>query len=533
MLEILRIKNLALIEDMELEFHPGLNVLTGESGAGKSFILKALDFIMGERIRSSMVRPGSEKALVEAMFTVDGRELILRRELVAETGRSRFFLNDALSSQDKVQSLRNKLLIHTSQHGQQKLLKPGFHGLILDSFLPDTALLIRRNQSLGELQKISSERDALEARLSTLSEKREYLEFQRSQIEKVKPRKGEEEELVSKREQIKTRAQLSHSVQKAMDILHGPETNLLDSFFELKKILTFLAENDPAFLGHSGELENVQALLEDLDRTLRIADTRADTMELESLESRLWELAQLRRKLNRTLEQILLLEEEIHENISFLDQGKLSLMQLKKREEKLGHELAGIIHDLDAMRKECAQELKARLENELRFLGFSEHIRIDFEFSPDEIYPGIFENKLRLLWVPNPGQPAQPLDKIASGGELSRFLLAMVGLKSEQNLPTLLFDEVDAGIGGTILNQVGLRIKDLARDRQVILITHWAQLACLAQKHFLVKKNILEGETYSLCQGLDNQEAKLELTRMVGGARGFELVAELKDEAGN
>jgi DNA repair protein RecN (Recombination protein N) len=533
MLEVLRIKNLALIEDMELEFHPGLNVLTGESGAGKSFILKALDFIMGEKIQASMIRPGTEKAMVEAMFALDGQEIILRRELSGETGRSRFFLNDSLSSQDRVQSMRDKLLIHTSQHGRQKLLKPGFHGLILDSFLPDKTLLTERNQLLAELQKISSEKKALESRLSDLSEKREYLEFQSSQIEKVKPVKGEEEELIAKRERIRNRAQLAQSVQKALNILHNPEIRLLESFFELKKTITILAEHDPAFSTLSGELENIQALFEDMDQTLRATNTQADTAELESVESRLWELAQLRRKLNRTLEQILLLEQEINENISFLDQGKLSLMQLKKKEQAIGSELSGVISRLDATRKKSALELKIRLEEELRFLGFSRHIRIDFLFSPEEIYPGISEDKLRLLWVPNPGQPPQPLDRIASGGELARFLLAMVGLKSEQNLPTLLFDEVDAGIGGTILNQVGRRIRDLATDRQVILITHWAQLACLAQKHFLVQKNVAEGETYTSCQGLNKQESKQEMARMVGGDEGLKLAAGLQNDTSN
>ncbi|MFP4236345.1 MAG: AAA family ATPase, partial [Desulfonatronovibrio sp.] len=324
MLEILRIKNLALIEDMELEFHPGLNVLTGESGAGKSFILRALDFILGDRIQTSMIRPGADKALVEALFVLDGRELILKREIATATGRSRFFLNDSLSSQDKVQDLRDKLLIHTSQHGQQKLLRPGFHGLILDSFLPDQTPVAGRNQILGQLQSVLKEKEDLEARLSGLSDKREYLEFQRSQIEKVNPKKGEEEELAVKRELIRNRAELARSVQKAMDILHSPETSLLDNFFELKKTMTSLAENDPGFVSQVQELENAQAVLEDIDRTLRSTSTRADTMELESVESRLWELAQLRRKLNRSLEEILCLEQEIDENISFLDQGKLS-----------------------------------------------------------------------------------------------------------------------------------------------------------------------------------------------------------------
>lgn len=533
MLELLRIKNLALIDDMELEFHPGLNVLTGESGAGKSFILRALDFIMGEKIKASLVRPGRDKALVEAIFILDDQELFLRRELIAESGRSRFYLNDSLSSQDKVQALRDKLLIHTSQHGQQKLLKPGFHGLILDSFLPDKGFIDQRNRILGELNTILAEKKSTKEKLSALSEKREYLEFQRAQIDKVNPKPGEEEELLEKRDEIKTRAQLAESVQKSLDILHSPEINLMDSFYEFKRNLHFLGESDPSLAHLTQDVENFQAWLEETDRTLRSVGTGADTHELESIESRLWQLAQLRRKLNRSLEDILLFQQEIDDTISFMDQGELTLKQLSKQEEILKKQLLQAVEKLDAMRHEQASTLKVKLENELRFLGFSEHISIEFDFSPDEIYPGIMENKLRLLWVPNPGQPPQPLDKIASGGELSRFLLALVGLKSEQSLPTLLFDEVDAGIGGTILNQVGQRIQDLAKDRQIILITHWAQLACLAQKHFLVQKNVIDQETYTLCSSLSKQQSRNELARMVGGDKGLELAVGLKNESQN
>ncbi len=366
MLELLNIKNLALIEDMRLEFHPGLNVLTGESGAGKSFILRALNFIMGERIQSSMVRPGAEKAIVEAMFELDGQELILRRELVAATGRSRYFLNDSLSSQDKIQSMRDRLLIHTSQHAQQKLLKPAFHREILDSFLPERSLVNQRNLILGKLQKLSSEKNALESELSSLREKRDYLEFQSAQIEKVKPRKGEEEELTIRREKIKSRAELAEWRQKALDILHRPDTSLRDSFFELKKAVTHLAEHYSDFSAQAGELENVRILLEDIDRSLRTAETSSDTMELESIESRLWELAQLRRKLNRSLESILLLEQEIKENISFLDQGELSLKHLSRKELELGQQLSETISRLDSLRQSSAQELKSRLENAVR-----------------------------------------------------------------------------------------------------------------------------------------------------------------------
>ncbi|WP_045210668.1 DNA repair protein RecN [Desulfonatronovibrio magnus] len=528
MLELLRIKNLALIDDMELEFHPGLNVLTGESGAGKSFILRALDFIMGEKIKSSLIRPEAEKAVVEAMFVLEEQELILRRELMAESGRSRFFLNDKLSSQEKVQGLREKLLIHTSQHGQQKLLKPGYHGQILDTFLPSSAPLKRRDELLQELNRLAAEKKSLQDRLDKVSEKREYLDFQSEQIEKVAPEQGEEDSLLQKRHDIRVKAQLAETVQKALDTLHSPEYNLKDTFFQLKKSLHIIAEHNSEFASYAQEAENFQAWLDDVDSGLRSTSAHADTAELEAVEARLWKLSQLKRKLNRSLEEILSFQQEIDETISFLDEGGLKLKQLQKQEKKLKDELLKVVDELDALRQDHARQLQVKLEKELSNLGFSQHVSIKFEFSPEEIYPDILENRLRLLWVPNPGQPPQPLDMIASGGELSRFLLALVGLRSEQNLPTLLFDEVDAGIGGTILNQVGKRIQDLAKDRQIILITHWAQLACLAQRHFVVLKSVVDEQTFTLCHSLSPQESRQELARMVGGDKGLELAAELQ-----
>ena len=189
MLEYLRIRGLALIDDMELEFGPGMNALTGETGAGKSFILKAINFVLGDKLATDMVRPGRDKAQVEALFTrrnAEGgeEEVVLRRELSAASGRSHFFLNGSLTSQDTVRALRPDLLFHVSQHGQQKLLQPAYQAALIDSFLPDPALVARKDALIRELKGVAEQRRALLDRMEMLSEKRELLEMQQKEIEK-------------------------------------------------------------------------------------------------------------------------------------------------------------------------------------------------------------------------------------------------------------------------------------------------------------------------------------------------------------
>lgn len=195
MLEYLRIRNLALIEDMELDFSPGMNVLTGETGAGKSFILKALGFLLGDRLSAEMVRPGAQRAQVEALFTLGDQDLVLRRELLAESGRSRLYINDALSSQESLRDLRARLVTHTSQHGQQQLLQPAFQAKLMESAFPRPELLEERDALLGQLQEVSARRKALSAKQASLADRRDLLEMQQQEIDKVSPEEGEEEHL--------------------------------------------------------------------------------------------------------------------------------------------------------------------------------------------------------------------------------------------------------------------------------------------------------------------------------------------------
>lgn len=518
MLETLRIRNLALIDDVELEFCQGLNVLTGESGAGKSFILRALDFILGERIAADLVRPGREKAQVEAVFRLDGEELFLRRELSAKSGRSRLFINDDLGSQERLAELRPRLLTHTSQHGQQRLLSPEHHVEILDAFLAGQTILSAQREARDALQDILTRKAEVRRRMAGLQERREFLEFQLAEIRKVDPHPGEEEELLRQRDAARQAGKTRELAEEAMGLLLG-ENGLQDVLTALERALAGLGGADEGFAEHAGETGRFRDGLSDMVRDLRALGSRqGEDFDVEKVEKRLWELQQLQRKLKRSLDSIVALGAEIEENLSFLDESGLALKRLEKDEALAAGHLSRTTSALNAARQDAAGELTRDLRNELVNLGFSEHLRVLVDFRAQTIHEGIDELRPRFLWVPNPGLDAQPLDRIASGGELSRFLLAVVSLRTREQLPALLFDEVDSGIGGQTLIKVAERIRLLSERQQVILITHWPQLARLADEHFSIRKEVHDGVTYTLCASLSPAERQTELARMAGEA---------------
>ncbi len=517
MLELLRIRDLALIEDAEIEFSSGMNVLTGETGAGKSFILRAIDFLTGQKMRPDMVRPGKEQAFVEALFIGhNGEETIVRRVLSADTGRSRIYVNDKLSSQNTIRELGASMILHTSQHAQQKLLQPAYQCVILDSFLKDQTLPAVKDSILAELRGLLSHKEELKKRSASLLEKKDFLEYQSTEIEKVAPYPGEEDELLEKKNQLRAQEDAGQCIQNAMDIMRGAAdlsggVSALGS--EMERICGLFPEYDE----DREAVVEFKHFLDDLAGKLRAQPLDFDSEEsIDDIESRLYELSKLKRKLGRTLDQIVDLQKEIQENLDFLDSCALELAQIEKKEKELAEQLTKILEKLTAARKVAAKKLTDRVVAELKGLGFSEHVQVQFEFKPHELYPGLSEMRGRLMWIPNPGQAAQPLDKIASGGELSRFLLAITGLQGESERPTLIFDEVDSGIGGHTLNRVGEKMQELAARQQLIVITHWPQLAALAERHFLIHKGVVDKETFTTCRQLGTKEVKAELERMAG-----------------
>lgn len=526
MLEYLRIRNLALIEDAELDFAPGMNVLTGETGAGKSFILKALGFLLGDRLGADMVRQGAEKAQVEAQFQMDGREIVIRRSLLAESGRSRLYVDDALRSQECVRSLREQLLAHASQHGQQQLLQPAFQAQLMESTLKDPDLLRRRDELLEQLRSVEARRKELRAREAHLLERRDILEMQQQEIDRVAPEAGEEERLEEQRAIVRAAEQTREQYELALGLLHGEEEpGLLDMLGRLERCLHQMARTDDSVSEDADAVTALRQQLSHLSGRLRRPPLPEDMPDVEQMEERLYALAQLKRKLHRSLDEILELREEIRENISFLDACALDITLLDKEEKQLAAQLQEVLSALLPQRREAAADFARQLEEELRQLGFSEQVRVIPDFMPQEVWPGLMDEKVRILWAPNPGQAPQPLDRIASGGELSRFLLALMSVRPKAESATYIFDEVDAGVGGLTLNKLAEKLENLAKQRQMLVITHWPQLAARAQKHFQISKTIRDNATFTTCVPLDARQRHAELVRMAGGGQQGEALA--------
>jgi DNA repair protein RecN (Recombination protein N) len=540
MIEVLRIKNLALIDDLELEFGPGLNVLTGETGAGKSFIISAVNFLTGEKMHPDLVRSGCEKAVVEALFVIDGEDVILRRELAAETGRSRIYVGDGLASRETLAGLRPKLLLHASQHGQQRLLQPGFQAALLDGFLADPEPLAARNRLAKELAAIGARLRELDAKAAALEEKRQYLEYQHAEIQKVAPLPGEEDELIARRAALAESRKAAEALSRAQDAIER-EPKVLDVLADLHRELLHAGAIFAEFTDDAEAVATFRHQVKDMAARLRKAPAAAVSAgDAEAVEKRLFELATLRRKLKKTLAEIVDMDAEIKANLDFLDACALDRKQLARQEAALTAELAQALDVLGAARRQAAEALSAALEDILRGLGFSKDVRVLFEFSPAEVYAPVAaeaaplcEDRARILWRPNPGQPPQPLDKIASGGELSRFLLALMSLSAEPGGPTLIFDEIDAGIGGLTLGSVGAHVKKLSATSQILLITHWPQLASLADRHFQVIKTVEDGQTSTRCRRLAGDDVAQELSRMAGGGQaGSEMARRLLEAGG-
>ncbi|GHU92015.1 DNA repair protein RecN [Deltaproteobacteria bacterium] len=527
MLEYLRIRNLALIENMELEFSAGMNVLTGETGAGKSFILKALGFLLGDRLSCDMVRPGALRAQVEALFTLENNDIVIRRELSAETGRSRLYVNDALKSQETLRKLRDRLVSHTSQHTQQQLLKPSFQAKLIDSALPDPQLLHKRDALYRSLADIAAQRKALLEKQAEMTARRDLLEMQQQEIDKVSPKENEEERLEALRAQMRSSAHLCENYEKAFALLHGEDgTGLLDLLDKFEKLLAKIGEFDTTLTPEADAVSALRVQLAHLGCRLRPPPPQVAETNMHRVEERLFALAQLRRKLRKTLPEILALRKDITEALSFLDVCALDISRLLREEKALTTKLKDVVDVVIPLRRSTAKLFAGRLEAELRELGFSHHVMVIPDFLPQEIWSGVNDESVRFLWAPNPGQPPQPLDRIASGGELSRFLLALVRVRQGTESATYIFDEVDAGVGGLILNNIAEKLNAIAEKHQMILITHWPQLASRAKKHFQVNKEVRGTATFTLCTQLNGEERLAELSRMAGGGQHGAVLAQ-------
>ena len=540
MLQELRVQNLALIDTLHLDLSvqpTGLIVLTGETGAGKSIILQAINLLTGGRGTASWVRGDSDQADIEAVFTVrpdhaemralldehalaDGEHCIVRRVLTRE-GRSRLYVNDRTVTGRLAAELTAHLVNIASQHDQQQLLNPRFHLDYLDLF----ADLWDQRQRFGQLyrrwQQAAQELRQLREREQDKERRRDFLTFQLTEIRKAGVSAGEDEALQRERDRLKASDGLLRLVGDAgrllADSVSGRLTEIRKNLLQaatLDRDLVPLAER----LAAAGyELEDLAALLDKY-----VDDVPTDPSRLEYISARLAELRQLQRKYGPTLEEVLAFADAAEADLARLEDLEAQIGRVERRVDEAAAVALQVAAALSAARQEAAGRLATGMEQELASLSFPQAVfRVDLRPPAEEGMAGLQASgadTVEFLFSANPGEPVKPLVRIVSGGELSRLLLAMKCLLARRDqVDTVIFDEVDAGIGGQAAESVADKISELAGHHQVFCITHLPQIAACADLHFRVEKVVEAGRTRTVMVPLDQDEQVAELARMLGG----------------
>lgn len=536
MLSTLRIQNLAIVESLEIEFLHGLNVLTGETGAGKSIILKAIELLCGRRAGPDLVRTGADRCTIEGMFELteaakslviaespeladdlEGDELLIRR-VVDRSGKSKFSLNGQLTTSSLVQRISPTLIDITGQHQQQTLLDPDRHLAVLDSagvpeaLREETAALYRKwNDAQRALDRFLHDEGARAAHIERISaEQQELLE--------AGVRVGLRQELEAEMTRLSSVEHLSGVLNRALTLLEEGDENVHTMVRTLSGVLHDGLRYDPA-LGAPVELVDTAAVhLAEAKIALDEYGSRleADPSRLEELRAQISVLARLERKYNRREEELVHYLEEISTELQSIARGEQSETHLRAALTAATAELRAAEKKLSQCRQKVASSLSKAVQSGLRELGMK---RAEFSI-PVTVAPSSATGAdgVQFLLTANPGEPPRPIDKVASGGELSRILLVLKTTLNERNgALTQIFDEVDTGISGAVSQIVGGRLAEVARHAQVILVTHSPQVAAFADAHFVIAKNTKKDRTATTVELLERSGRIAQLAAMLGG----------------
>jgi DNA repair protein RecN (Recombination protein N) len=522
MLRFLSIRNLAVIDHLELEFEPGLNVLTGETGAGKSILVGAVGLLVGGRASADLVRTGEEMAAVEAIFDKsDGQEVILRREISAQ-GRSRAFVDGVLATSAALRELSGLLVDLHGQHEHQVLLDPGTHIDILDTYAELTADRAAVAEAFASWRDAHAERERLQANVRENATRTEFLTFQLGEIERVAPTAGEDEELTATRQVLANADRLQRLCGDAYDALYEGEHAALPALGTVWKRLADLAAIDSRFSTYVESRDVVKSQLEDLAFFLRsyTAGIDASPERLQEVEDRLALVERLKKKHGPTLDDVIRKAAALKQDLSDLDHGAERTAEI---EATLARARAAYLARAEALSKRraaAASTFSKALEGSLADLAMA-RTRCEVRFTPpasDVQWSAQGIEQAELFISPNPGEELRPLARIVSGGELSRIMLALKTLAStDAPGKTLIFDEVDAGIGGAVADVVGGRLQRLADRFQVLCITHLPQIAAHGGTHFHIAKAVKQGRTLTSVARLAAAEREEEIARMIAG----------------
>lgn len=530
----LNLRNFTVIDEIAVSFGPGLNIITGETGAGKSVIVDAINVILGDTVSPEYIKTGREESHLEALFDISGNaplrdrleslgfsvtggELLIKR-IIYRKGRSRAFINGGIATIPILEQASEGIIDIFSQHEHQSLLKPDNHIRVLDEFGGHGELVSGQRELYGRYREVQREIEKLTASQKGLYDKEDFLKFQSAEIDDALLREGEDEELGDEKKRLLNSERLLTAARGAYETLYENEPSLLGSLSRLSSDIKDAARIDPALRQAGESLENAALQIKDAAFTLRdyASGLGSESGRLEVVESRLQEIKDLKRKYGDTIGEILGKREEIGKELRNIAGFEGEIERLGRELERIEKEMRSGASKLSGQRKESASRLAKSLERDLKEVGIKgarfEVAIIEKDISADGM------DDVSFLFSANPDEAPKPLAKVASGGELSRIMLVLKELISkEEGGSVIIFDEADSGIGGAVAETVGRKIKNLSRTCQVICITHLPQVAKFADTHLLVTKTLEDKKTQVQIRSLGRDERITELARMIGG----------------
>ncbi len=553
MLQSLYVKNLALIDEIEVDFKEGLNILTGETGAGKSIILGSINLALGGRYSSEMLRNEEEAGYVELTFLVENeaqKALLKEREIYPEDGMvvlSRKLIEKRSISKINGETVPIALLkeaaailidIH-GQHEHQSLLYKKNHLTILDSFAKDAVQEKKRkvSEQYRVYRTCIEELEASESDETKRLKEMNFLDFEISEIEGANLTIGEDDELEEKYRRMVNGKRITESIDEAYGYTAGSGNSASDLLSRAIRCLQEAAHYEERAENLYEQLSEVDSLLNDFNREL--SDYR-DSFEFSEeefyeVETRLNEINRLKAKYGNTIPDIFAYRDEKVERRNMLKEYDIYLENLQKKKKEAEETLKLTSEELSHLRKEAAKQLEAAIKNGLLDLNFLD-VKFEIVFRELSDFTSIGKDEVEFMISMNPGEPVRPLGDVASGGELSRIMLAIKTVMAEKDqIETLIFDEIDVGISGRTAQKVSEKMALIGKNHQVICITHLAQIAAMADAHFLIEKKVVEGKTKTGISLLNPQQEVAELARILGGAeitdKVLESAAEMKELA--
>jgi len=546
MIKSLEIKDYALIEHIQIEFFNGLNIITGETGAGKSILIEAMGLLLGERASSEVVRKGANKSFVEGIFDVSDNllvknvldeneiefqnELIIRRE-ISQKGSNRCFVNDSPVALNVIKQLGDILVDLHGQHEHQSLLRTETHIDFLDNYSNNQQILCDYKSVFQKLKQKQNELSDLLAKEQSIKEKKEVYQFQLKEIETVNPQPEEDEILNKELNVLENSERLFQLSEEIYNLLYDAENSIIDQIGEVRNKLNQLTSIDNSLIEVEKEFNSSYSILKEISSAIRKYKDRInlDTDEVELKRERLNSLNLLKKKFGLSIEKIFELKEKLIKEINLADNFSDEINKIKDEIVELKNQLLKIGKELSDNRKKNAKEVENEVKSVLRNLGINSP-SFEIKFLPIESEEFLGSDKTKIGYnmkgieeveffiSTNPGEDLKPLVKVASGGEVSRIMLALKSaLAKNDKLPLLIFDEIDTGISGRIAQKVGQALLDLSKHHQIIAITHLPQIAAFAQHHFAVEKIQSEERATSKIKYLTEDERITEIAKLISG----------------